>query len=739
MQPTTLAGANCPLSETDPHPNGLNKQSVGAPLRVLIIEDSEDDTELLLTRLRRGGYSPAWERVDTPAAMRAALERSGWDLVLSDHTLPCFSAPAALAVLQEYKLDLPFIIVSGRISEAVAITAMRAGAHDYVLKADLARLIPAIERELREAAVRRERRQAEATLCESQQNYEALVNSVDGIVWEADAHTLKFSFVSRQAERLLGYPVERWITEPSFWADHVYADDRAWAVDFCVTAAAERRPHEFEYRMVAADGRLVWLRDIVTVTVEADQRVTLRGIMLDVTAQKRAEARLRLSDEILQRVASLILVADEQGQIIYASPSANTVLGYEPPDLLGEGWWQISGLDPEERELKKGRLARLARGELTLDDAPYEKQVKHRTGAPRWMLWQDARGPDGLIIGVGHDITERKQRELEREVIVTVAAALRTAQTRAEMLPVLLDQVLGLLKADSAWLMTRDPITGEAWTELVRGVAASLTGHRLLPGVGLTGHVIATGQPYLNNAVETDPRRAWPKDFAEPQALAGVPLIAQGQAIGVLWAARQNAISADELRLLTAIGDIAANALHRAALHEQTGQRLRRLGALHSIDRVITANLDLRAILSVFLDEALLHLGVDAAAVSLLGPHTRRLEYIAECGFRHPARERSGARVGEGPAGRAALERRRIHVPNLPKAEELFVPAHRVGGEDFIAYYAVPLIAKGQVNGVLEVFQRAPLTPDPEWLDFLETLAGQAAIAIDNATLFENL
>ncbi|MFQ5611363.1 MAG: response regulator, partial [Anaerolineae bacterium] len=137
---------------------------MNTPLRVLIIEDSEDDVLLLLRELRRGGYEPAFERVETAAAMRAALEQQKWDLVIADYSMPRFSGLAALTLLQESGLDLPFILVSEAISQGAAVEAMKAGARDYVLKDDLARLIPVIERELREAAARRERKWAQEAL-----------------------------------------------------------------------------------------------------------------------------------------------------------------------------------------------------------------------------------------------------------------------------------------------------------------------------------------------------------------------------------------------------------------------------------------------------------------------------------------------------------------------------------------------------------------------------------------------
>lgn len=134
---------------------------MSTPLRVLIVEDSEDDALLVVRELRRGGYAPTFARVDTPQAMRAALDRQTWDAVIADYSMPHFSAPAALALLQEHGLDIPFLIVSGTIGEETAVAAMRAGAHDYLMKDRLARLVPAIRRELQEAANRREHRRAE--------------------------------------------------------------------------------------------------------------------------------------------------------------------------------------------------------------------------------------------------------------------------------------------------------------------------------------------------------------------------------------------------------------------------------------------------------------------------------------------------------------------------------------------------------------------------------------------------
>ncbi len=142
------------------------------------------------------------------------------------------------------------------------------------------------------------RRQLEEALRQVRQDYAALVDSIDGIVWEAEAQTFRFHFVSRQAERLLGYPVERWLAEATFWQDHLHPEDREWAPAFCARATEEKRDHEFEYRMITADGRIVWLRDIVTVVVENDRPSKLRGVMVDITQQKAMQEALLRSEKL---------------------------------------------------------------------------------------------------------------------------------------------------------------------------------------------------------------------------------------------------------------------------------------------------------------------------------------------------------------------------------------------------------------------------------------------------------
>ncbi len=172
-------------------------------LRVLIVEDSEDDARLLLRELRRGGYNVTHERVDTAEALNTVLDQQVWDIVISDYSMPQFSGPAALALVRKKGLDLPFIIMSGTIGEEIAVETMKAGAHDYIMKNNLARLIPVIERELIEAVNRRDRRQAEEMV-----KYLAFYDTLTGfpnrnMLYDSLFHAIRINNGGKQTVALL--------------------------------------------------------------------------------------------------------------------------------------------------------------------------------------------------------------------------------------------------------------------------------------------------------------------------------------------------------------------------------------------------------------------------------------------------------------------------------------------------------------------------------------------------------
>jgi response regulator RpfG family c-di-GMP phosphodiesterase len=197
--------------------------------------------------------------------------------------------------------------------------------------------------------------------------------------------------------------------------------------------------------------------------------------------------------------------------------------------------------------------------------------------------------------------------------------------------------------------------------------------------------------------------------------------------------------SAEEISACQLLAERAAAALENARLFEKTDRHLQQVQALRTIDAAIASSFDLKVILNIILYQIVSQLDVDAVDVMLLNPHNYALEYSVGRGFRSSAIERSRFLLGEGVVGQQVMERRTIHISDLQVVVHNLLRADIFREEGFVAYSAAPLVAKGEVKGVLEVYQREASDRGPEWIEFLETLAGQVAIAIDNSQLFANL
>jgi phosphoserine phosphatase RsbU/P len=266
-------------------------------LRVLIVEDSEFDAQMITSLVRKSGYEVVSERVETADGLARTLRDKTWDIILSDYNLPTFSAPEALKVVQESGLDLPFIIISGGIGEATAVAAMKAGAHDYLMKGNLSRLSPAIDRELREADNRRERREAREKLRESEVRYRMLWESSPDAVLLMDPDT-KIHFANPAVETVFGYKPEEVIGQSLdlLLPRDMRSNDAAEVEDYLRTGQRNSLP-----RIIETVGRCKDARDIVTEVTFSHMELNGErrhvAFIRDITARKRAERELRENQE----------------------------------------------------------------------------------------------------------------------------------------------------------------------------------------------------------------------------------------------------------------------------------------------------------------------------------------------------------------------------------------------------------------------------------------------------------
>ncbi|HVH66204.1 MAG TPA: EAL domain-containing protein [Candidatus Acidoferrum sp.] len=329
----------------------------GKPLRVLVLEDRPDDAELTVHELRRAGYTPQWERVDDEAGFRAAL-RADLDLVLADYHQPGFDALRALRIMRAQHLDIPFIIVSGAIGEETAVAAVREGAADYVLKDRLGRLGTAVENALEQRALRLREQRVLEELRASERRYQDLVNSIAGVVWEQELPSRRLTFMSRRVESLLGYSVSQWLSEPGFWLAHIVDDDRDAIAAESDAVIAAARPGESVYRMRAADGRIIWVRDHYSTVLSDGKPVRVRGVLVDITPLKRTEELISLMAVVAEAAnrTSSIETALQVGvdQICAATgwPVGHAWIvpddepgGRQPTELLNSPIWHLS--DPD--------------------------------------------------------------------------------------------------------------------------------------------------------------------------------------------------------------------------------------------------------------------------------------------------------------------------------------------------------------------------------------------------------
>lgn len=556
---------------------------MGKRLRPLIIEDSEDDVQLILLELRRNGYDVEFERVETAGAMRAMLTERTWDLILSDHTLPKFDALQALETLKASGLDIPFIIISGTIDEETAIAALKAGANDFIVKGKYARLGPAIERELREAESRRER--------------------------------------------------------------------------------------------------------------------------------KRAEEQINYHARLLRHINDAVIATDDQFRITAWNRAADRIYGWTAIEVMGRKIDEVlrSGLNQEQQ----GDAQELLKPESSFRS---ERIHSKKNGKPVYIeentiALTDPRGRITGYVSVGRDITERRQAE----------EALRENERLLSE-----SQRIGHIGSWSYDLLTDS-------------IQFSDEMYRLLDV--LQRELPHTGEGFLNLIYQLD----------HPAAIQWLEAIRSGRQPSELTFRifRKNG----ELRYIQCRGAITfdssgkpvrfvgmAQDVTEIKLAEiQIRQQLERLSALRKIDQAIASSFDLRLTLITLISEVKTQLQVDAADILLLNPAEQVLEYAVGQGFRTHEVETARVPIAKSHSGRAVQERRLIKIENLKgqPADPFF--ATLFAAENFVSYYGVPLIVKGSVEGVLEVFHRTPLHPYPEWLEFLNILAGQAGLAIDNVTLFENL
>ncbi|MEI8173870.1 MAG: ATP-binding protein [Deltaproteobacteria bacterium] len=319
-------------------------------LSILIIEDSESDMELIIRQFQKANYDITYERVETAEQMRAAVEKLSWDLVIADYTLPEFNAPSALAIFKKSGLDIPFVVVSGAIGEETAIEIMKTGAHDYIMKGNLSRLVPAIERELKEAESRVQRKRAEEALRESETLFRKLFEDHAAVKLILDQDTGNIIDANKAAAVFYGWSREQ-LKQMKIQEINTLSPEEV--KEEMEEVRAQKRIH-FEFRHRRADGSVRDV-DVFSSTIEANKRTRLHSIVYDITDRKRAEAALQASsDEVktmsqqLWQAAKLATMGELASSIAHELNNPLATISLRVESLTA----QTTGDDPRRRELE---------------------------------------------------------------------------------------------------------------------------------------------------------------------------------------------------------------------------------------------------------------------------------------------------------------------------------------------------------------------------------------------------
>jgi PAS domain S-box-containing protein len=417
MYPPDGPGPDDPAALTghlDPTEDAVEYPVRRTPLRVLIIEDSEDDTALLIRALRRGGYDPTYVRVDTAAAMLSALVEHTWDLIVSDYVMPHFSAPHALSLLREQGIDLPVIILSGQIGEDVAVASIKAGANDYLMKPNLSRLQPAIERALREVRERGERERAQKALSESEASFRLLFASNPHPMWVYDARTLRFMEVNAAAVAHYGYTRDEFLSmrltdiRPPADVPGLLTEIENHRTDLHAARVWRHRLKDGQIRDV----------EITSHTLEFAGHRAVLVVAQDITERKRAEQALTESREysrlILDTANDAFVSINADGLITAWNRQAELTFGWPRDEIMGQSMREVI-IPPRYREAhQRGLQHFLATGSGTALYKRIDLTALHRDGHEfpvELTIWPTRVGDTFYFHAFIRDTTERKRTE----------------------------------------------------------------------------------------------------------------------------------------------------------------------------------------------------------------------------------------------------------------------------------------------------------------------------------------
>ena len=386
-------------------------------LRVLIVEDSEDDVLLMIRELKKCGFNPVYEGVENAAAMRKTLKDKQWDIILCDYKLPQFSAPSAIALLKEININIPIIIISGKIGEDTAAECMFSGAQDYIMKSNMSRLCPAIARELDSRSKRKEMEQA---LLHTQEKYQNILENIEDGYYEVDLAG-NFIFFNSSLCLILGYSNE----EMMGMNNRQYTDKegaKKLFQTFNQVYKTGKPAKEFDWQIIRKDQTTRHIEASVSLLKDSSGKPTgFRGIVRDITERKKVEEALRKSETKYKRLVEDaregIFQSTAEGCYITVNQAFANILGYDSPEEVVNN---ITDIAHQVYVHSEDRTKILQIIEEKGSVKGYEAEFYRKDGSKTWVSinMHAAQEDQGNLLyyqGIDQDITDRKKMEKERQ------------------------------------------------------------------------------------------------------------------------------------------------------------------------------------------------------------------------------------------------------------------------------------------------------------------------------------
>ncbi len=591
----------------------------------------------------------------------------------------------------------------------------------------------------------------EVSLQQKAKDYRVLFENNPIPMWIYDLESLDFLAVNEAAEKQYGYARSEFLqlTLKDICPEE---DIPRLPEDVANTSAALNYAGEWRHRK--KDGT-VFPVEIISHLTEYEGRAARLVMALDLTERKRAEEERRRSEERYQIISELIsdyayafrVEADGTLNREWIAGGFEKITGFTPEESSARGGWRTLIYPPDLPIALKMR-ENLLSGKADVS----EFRILRKDGRIRWLrdhaypLWDDRLGRVVRIYGAAQDITDHKQHQLELEALAKVGQAIAREADFEHLSERLIQAALAAVpSAQKGSLAIAAPPNYLKVAALVGYHDPAVMGMTYSIDWGYAGRCYRHKKPLLIADIQQDEELRVMGDSAAIEEVRRLrsavvaPLVVHDEVLGVVSFESElpNAFSPEDMHLLNSLAHTLGLVLHNAQLHEETNRRLRQLQAMQTVGKALTATLDVRLAFEVLMQQAVTHLNADAVGVLLYSPYTQRLEYAANSGFRSRHYEQTYLSVATSLAGKAAVERQIVAITDINELSAGFAQTFRQEG--FLAYGAAPLIAKGKIKGVLEIFYRRSFSPDEEWKRLFEMLADQAALAIENAEMFEEL